>query len=134
MQPGDARAWMLSEAMDWLDSAQRLQRQFFRIGQSLEGPVWEPPVDMVDDGRRMELLVALPGVPQGCFDVRIESQAIVVRGDRVIGSRIAPGTVVRLEIPYGRFERRIELPAGVYEVVAMRLEDGCLRIQLELAP
>ncbi len=134
MRTSDAQAWMLSEAMEWLDSAERLQRQFFRIGQGLAGPTWEPPVDMVDDGRRVELLVALPGVPQDCFEVRIEPQAIVVRGERALGMWTAPGTVVRLEIPYGRFERRIELPAGIYQIVAMRMVDGCLRIQLELVP
>ena len=89
---------------------------------------------MVDNGRQMDLLVALPGVPPDRFEVRIERQTIVVRGERAIGANVGPGAVVRLEIPYGRFERRIELPTGIYQVVAMQLENGCLRIQLELVP
>lgn len=125
---------MLSQAVDLLDSAERLQRQFFQIGRAHDGPSWEPPVDMVDNGRQMDLLVALPGVPPDRFEVRIERQAIVVRGERAIGANVGPGAVVRLEIPYGRFERRIELPTGIYQVVAMQLENGCLRIQLELVP
>jgi HSP20 family molecular chaperone IbpA len=37
---------------------------------------------------------------------------------------------VRLEIPYGRIERRIDLPAGRYELVGSELLDGCLRVRL----
>ena len=48
---------MLSQAVDLLDSAERLQRQFFQIGRAHDGPSWEPPVDMVDNGRQMDLLV-----------------------------------------------------------------------------
>jgi HSP20 family molecular chaperone IbpA len=36
----------------------------------------------------------------------------------------------RLELPYGRFERRIELPPGRYEVVQRELIDGCLTLSL----
>ena len=36
----------------------------------------------------------------------------------------------RLEIPYGRFERRIELPPGLYELEAHEYVDGCLCIAL----
>lgn len=134
MRPLDARAWMLSQAVELLDSAERLQRQFFQIGQARDGPCWEPPVDMVDNGRLLDLLVALPGVPPDRFEVHIERQAIVVRGDRAVGAKLGPGTVMRLEIPYGRFERRIALPTGSYRVVEMQMEHGCLHIQLELVP
>ncbi len=89
---------------------------------------------MVDNGGQLDLLVALPGVPPDRFEVRIESRAIVVRGERAIGASVGPGAVLRLEIPYGRFERRIELPAGLYRVVARQMVDGCLRIKLELEP
>jgi HSP20 family protein len=41
------------------------------------------------------------------------------------------GTVIhRLEIPYGRFERRIELPPGRYDAVRRELIDGCLTLAL----
>ena len=45
----------------------------------------------------------------------------------------AIGTVAaihRLEIPYGRFERRIALPAGRFEVARSDLVDGCLTLSL----
>ena len=131
MRTRDTHAWMLAEAVDLLHSAARLNRQFFQIAPARGGPCWEPPVDMVDDGQRLTLLVALPGVAPDHFDVRIEADAIVVSGSRAIGASLAHGTVVRLEIPYGRFERRIRLPEGTFRLLDMPLENGCLRIQLE---
>lgn len=131
MRTRDTHAWMLAEAVDLLHSADRLNRQFFQIAPARGGPCWEPPVDMVDDGQRLTLLVALPGVAPDQFDVRIEPGAIVVSGQRAIGTSLAHGTVVRLEIPYGRFERRIRLPDGSFRLLDMPLEHGCLRIHLE---
>ena len=130
----ETHAWMLSDAVDLLTSAERLQRQFFRIAPPRGGPCWEPPVDVIDNGRQLTLVVALPGVPPDQFEVRIEPPEIVVRGDRSIGASVGSGAIVRLEIPYGRFERRIVLPPATYRLVDMQLENGCLRINLEPAP
>jgi hypothetical protein len=38
--------------------------------------------------------------------------------------------VVRLEIPYGRMRRRIDLPPGRYALVERQLERGCLFLRL----
>ena len=40
-------------------------------------------------------------------------------------------TVIRrLEIPYGRFERRLTLPAGHYELIEQACQHGCLMLRL----
>jgi hypothetical protein len=38
--------------------------------------------------------------------------------------------VVRLEIPYGRMRRRIDLPPGHYALLERQLERGCLFLRL----
>ncbi len=134
MRSLDTQAWMLAEAVDLLQSAERLQQQFFRIGVPRGAPCWEPPVDMVANGHQLMLLVALPGVPPDRFAVRVEHDAILVQGERSSGARAAPGSVMRLEIPYGRFERHILLPHARYRLVDMLLENGCLRINMESTP
>jgi HSP20 family protein len=134
MRSFDTRAWMLAEAVDLLADAERLQRQFFRISPARGGPCWEPPVDVIDNGHSLTLLVALPGVPPDQFEVQVEGQALVVRGERRIGASVGSGAIVRLEIPYGRFERQVVLPAGTYKLADMQLENGCLRIHLEPLP
>jgi hypothetical protein len=39
-------------------------------------------------------------------------------------------TVVRLEIPYGRMRRRVDLPPGHYVLVERRLDRGYLFLRL----
>src|SRR5450830_108578 len=131
MRYPDSRAWMLAEAVELLQSADRLHRQFFQIGQHSEPPNWEPPVDMYVNDRELGLLIALPGVTPERFDVVLEQQAIVVRGERSFGANIGPGAILRMEIPYGRFERRIGLPFGSFRLADMLLENGCLKLTLE---
>lgn len=126
----DPRAWMLTEAIELLHNADRLQRQFFQLGYSGQAPCWEPPVDMYQSGRELGLLIALPGVAPEQLEVTLEAQAIVVRGARAFCAGLGPGAIIRLEIPYGRFERRVGLPDGDYRLVDSRFEHGCLRLQL----
>jgi HSP20 family protein len=128
-------AGMLAEAVEMLERADRLQRQFFRIGQASDVAVWEPPIDMYGDANDLGVVVALPGVAPDLCEVQLESTALIVRGWRPFGgARRSSASVLRLEIPYGRFERRIELPFGDYQIRSMQLEHGCLRVQLERLP
>ena len=56
--------WMWGEAVDLLEQAERLQRQFFRLAGGAEQARWEPPVDVFADGDEILVEVALPGVPR----------------------------------------------------------------------
>lgn len=131
MRHPDPSAWMLAEAVELLQTADRLQRQFFQIGPPGDAPCWEPPVDMYVNDREIGLLIALPGVVPERFEVSLEQQAIVVRGERSFGANLGTGAILRMEIPYGRFERRILLPFGIFQLNEMLLENGCLKITLD---
>lgn len=131
MRHHDARAWMLAEAMELLQGAERLQRQFFQLGPDRESPSWEPPVDMYVNDREVGLLIALPGVAPERLEITLEEQAIVVFGERSFGTSAGRGSILRMEIPYGRFQRRILLPYGSFRLTDMLLENGCLKITLE---
>jgi HSP20 family molecular chaperone IbpA len=121
---------MWAEALELLQDAERLQRQFFRIGVLHDAPRWEPPVDLYENGDDLTLLVALPGVTPQQFEVVLAPNLIVVRGERSLPTNSRHAAIHRLEIPYGRFERRIALPAGQFELFDRRLEHGCLVLQL----
>lgn len=131
MRYSDVRTWMLADAVELLVNADRLQRQFFQIGQPDDCPRWEPPVDMFVNDREIGLLIALPGVAPERFEVLLEQQAVVVSGERSFGANFPSGSILRMEIPYGRFERRIPLPYGTFQLGEMILENGCLRLTLE---
>ena len=131
MRRQDTMAWMLTEAVEQLQRADRLQRQFFRMGERSPVPCWEPPVDVVASQGELRVVVALPGVALDRLDVALEDSVIVVRGERPLGTGLLAGEILRLEIPYGRVERRIALPYGIYRLAEMQLENGCLRLHLE---
>lgn len=120
---------MWAEALELLRGTERLQRRFFQIGAA-EAPGWEPPVDLYETGDGLTLCVALSGVAADELEVFLESGSVVVRGERAFPVEYQRAIIYRLEIPYGRFERRIVLPAGRYELVDRRLEDGCLTLGL----
>ena len=123
-----SRSAMWAEALELLQSAERLQRQFFQVGESTGGPCWEPPVDLYESGDELTLLVALPGVSAQQLEVILETASIFVRGERTLPFRSHQAAIHRLEIPYGRFERRVALPLGSLELAGKSLENGVLTL------
>jgi HSP20 family protein len=130
MRMRDPGSWMWAEALELLQDAERLQRQFFRVGVLQDAPCWEPPVDLYENGDQLRLLVALPGVTPQQLEVALAPGLIMVRGERSLPAISRRAAIHRLEIPYGRFERRVALPAGPFELIGQRLEDGCLVLEL----
>jgi HSP20 family protein len=132
MRRQNLMAGMLAEAVAMLERADRLPRQFFWIGQTSDVPRWEPSVDVYRrSNNELGVLVALPGVAPDRYEVTLEDAVITVRGERLLEAGAGSGAILRLEIPYGPFERRINLPYGSYRVLSARLENGCLRLRLE---
>jgi HSP20 family protein len=130
---------MWAEACALLDEAERKHRHFFELLTAPSmAPVWEPPADIFTDGSELQVVVALPGARSEDVAVQLTSSGLQIDthvpppGSRSPGSR-SPGsrlTVVRLEIPYGRMRRRIDLPSGRYALIERRLERGCLFLRL----
>lgn len=131
MRQTDLNAWMLTEAIELLHGAGRLHRQFFQLTRAGDTPRWEPPVDMFGNDRELCLLIALPGVMPERLDVSLVQQVVVVQGERSLGASFGADTIFQLEIPYGRFERRVLLPHADFRMVDMLLQNGCLRLTLE---
>ena len=130
MRSDDDSVWMLSGAADLLQTSSRLAQQYFRLGPNRELLCWEPPVDVHQRENELGVLVALPGVAPDRYEVTLEHAVLTVRGERSRSVSLSSGLILHLEIPYGRFERRIRLPEGEYQIVSMQLEHGCLRLQL----
>lgn len=129
--PSDPKDWMWADALEMFERAERLQRQIYQLGRGKsDQPAWAPPVDVFETNHTLFILVALPGVLAQDVEVVCEGGRIAVRGVRRPPQQFTAATVHRLEVPYGRFERRIELPAGTFEVNGTELVHGCLVIRL----
>ncbi|MBN8829905.1 MAG: Hsp20/alpha crystallin family protein [Sphingomonadales bacterium] len=122
---------MWADAVDLLERMQRIQRQSFAPGRPAGGmPNWEPPVDMIETAGELLVLVALPGVDLDQTDAYIEDGVLVVRGHRILPPELRHARVHRLELPQGRFERRLPLPGGHYDNVRRSSAHGCLLVTL----
>jgi HSP20 family protein len=124
-------SWMWAEACEMLERAQRMQRQFFRLGHAIEAhPRWEPHVDIVAYGSEVQIMIALPGVAPEHVSVRIQDGVLSVTAIRPLPMTRQTTAIHRLEIPYGRFERRVVLPAGEYRLMDQGCANGCLVLRL----
>lgn len=129
-----ARDWMWSEACEMLARAERMHRELFRpAGTQARQPAWEPPVDILESESEVLALVALPGVNIEDAQVVIEDGDLVIAGARVLPAELRTATIHRLELPQGRFYRRVRLPAGRYGGVRRAVAAGCLVITLQKA-
>ena len=127
----DANSWMWPEACAMLARAERLHRQFFHVGEAQSRqPVWEPPVDVLETRGYVLVLVAVPGVDPETVGAAIEDDALVVVGDRSLPAELSGAWIHRMELPQGRFERRIRLPRGRYGEVRCASANGCLVVTL----
>ena len=131
MSKNDPVNWMLSEAIDSLARTERLRQQFFSL-QSMAGAreaTWEPPIDVLETEREILIFVALPGVDPEQVEAVIENGTLVISGDRVLPTELRNARIHRLELPQGRFERRIALPTGRYAVSRFAV-NGCIGLRL----
>ena len=122
--------YAFQRGFEMLARGEILSRTFFLRRDALQRPVWEPPVDVYEKPGELFVLVALPGVDPARVQVAVEGSELIVTGDRS-RPEVCVGLEVRqLEIPYGRFERRVALRAGRHELARREFVDGCLLLLL----
>jgi len=126
------RSWMWAEACARLDEAERRHRRFFELLTApAAAPVWEPPANILSIGRAIEVTVALPGARAEDVVAQITPSGLLIETTVAPPAFGSEAEVVRLEIPYGRMRRRIDLPAGSYALLELKLERGYLFLRLE---
>jgi len=125
------RSWMWAEACALLDEAERRHRQFFELLATPSAPpAWEPPVDIYASEQELLIVVALPGATPDSVRVQTTEAGLRISAEAPC-PRLAPrASVVRMELPYGRMQRHVQLPAGRYALADQQLANGCLRVRL----
>ncbi|MDR3531135.1 MAG: Hsp20/alpha crystallin family protein [Rhodopila sp.] len=118
---------MWSEALAVLARADRLHGQVFRPTDT----GWEPPIDVLETETGLLIVVALPGVRREEMEIVIGHGELLVRGTRRWPTLQRLARVHRIELPHGRFERRLRLPPGTYHLVGRDYRDGCLLLTLQ---
>lgn len=123
--------WMLAEAIATLAQAEHMQRQLFRLRapQQAPEPCWEPLTDVIETDAGVLVTVALPGVDPDAVVATVDDGMLVVAGRRALPPELRHAVIHRLELPQGRFERRIPLPPGRY-TIRRSAQNGCLVFSL----
>jgi HSP20 family molecular chaperone IbpA len=131
MASRDPIDWMLSDAFETLARAERMHQQFLKLRPwaGADEPSWEPPIDVLETDREVLILIALPGVDPDEVEAAIDGDALVVSGRRVLPAELRNARIHRLELPQGRFERRIALPLGRYTITRFATF-GCVGLRL----
>ncbi|MGH7768199.1 MAG: Hsp20/alpha crystallin family protein [Candidatus Binatia bacterium] len=129
--------WMWRQASDLLEHAERIQRCFLQAALvGLQAPLsqsarWSPTVNVVETDEDLWAIFALAGVAADQMELRLEDGALIVSGHRPLPECFLDAELKVLEIPCGRFERRLQLPRDVsLSLGKVRQQDGLLFIQL----
>jgi HSP20 family protein len=131
MDGRDTNAWMWGDALEMLERADRLRRQLFQPDFGRPGrPSWEPPADVIETAVEVLIIAALPGVKEEAVHLAIEGTCLLISGERILPPELVNAVIHRLELPQGRFERRVPLPSGHYDQIRRKSADGCLVVAL----
>lgn len=127
----DPGHWMWTEACVLLERADRLRNRFFEPVLSVsDSASWSPPVDVYENEQEIWVFSALPGVASADLNVYVEADCLIVTGHRSLPDCIRGAAIHRMEIPHGRFERRIRLSNTNLTVDTTTFENGFLSLRL----
>lgn len=131
MSSKDPVNWMLTDAIETLARAERMHQQFLTL-QPVAGtrePSWQPPIDVLETEREILIFIALPGVDPDEVEAILDKGTLVVSGRRALPAELRNARILRLELPQGRFERRIPVPSGRYSITRFAT-NGCVGLRL----
>jgi HSP20 family protein len=136
-RPAGLEAWRLPLADPWRMMHDLLHDPFAGVGQlerwfgDFSPRLFQPHIDMVDDGDALRLTAELPGMERQDVEILVEEDALVLRGEKKLESRSEEQGCYRLERAFGSFQRVIPLPDGVDVAQAeARFDKGVLTIRL----
>lgn len=139
MPKQDPHDWMWAEAVAMLARAELAQDRPERTSggssprKTARAAAWTPAVDVIETEAAVMILVSLPGVSSDAVEASLEGDSVLVSGRRTLPPELQTAVIHRLELPMGRFERRIPIPPGRYDGVRRTTRDGCLLISLHKA-
>ena len=84
---------------------------------------WKPRDELI-------ITAALPGVTADEVEIVVHEDSLAIVGVRRLPAFLQRARILRMELPHGRFERRVGIPPGRYEITRRDLTDGLLIVVL----
>ena len=96
---------------------------------------WMPSVDILEKDGNIILRAELPGMTEKDIDLRIEGDALTLKGERKMDNEEKKSNYHRIESFYGSFTRSFRLPETVdLDKVNAEYKNGVLTITLPKKP
>jgi HSP20 family protein len=103
-------------------------------GQSGEGGMLMPHMDVSETDRELKICAELPGVSEKEIDVRLEDDVLVIRAEKKFERKDDKENYHFMERSYGTFQRAVRLPGPVDpEQVQANFENGVLTVSVPKA-
>jgi HSP20 family protein len=121
------RRGLLGEFFDGGPIARRMRRR------AALRAAFKPKADIFEHDDTLVIKAELPGVKKGDVEVTVDDGDLVISGERKAESAIKDDDYYQGETLYGRFYRRLPLPAGAkLEQITAEHKDGVLEIRVSL--
>ena len=102
-----------------------------RSGQELADALGYLPLDVAETAEAYVLTAELPGVSMEAIEVHVEDNVITIKGTKAAPQDTPDVKYLRLERPYGDFQRSLALPRNVDpEQVSATYKEGVLRVNI----
>ena len=90
-----------------------------------------PPVNVREEDSQVVASVELPGMEEKDIDVTVQRDAVRISGEKKEEAETKEEDFYRMESSYGRFDRRIDLPADIDEdKTQAEFKNGLLTIRM----
>ena len=97
--------------------------------------IFQPRIDVVDEGDALRISADLPGLEREDVEVLVEDGFLVLRGEKKHEAQTEEKGCFRLERAFGSFQRVIPLPEDVDpERAEARFDKGVLTLRLPKRP
>jgi len=98
------------------------------------GAEWIPMLDLVENATEFVVRLEVPGIHKENLDIQLTGLMLTITGKREFAAEVPGETFLMKERLYGKFARKIRLPAPVTETkVVANYEDGVLLVHLPKA-
>ena len=86
---------------------------FSRGAQDVDAGAWSPLVDIIEQGDEIIIKMEIAEVDQKGIDIKVDGNAMTIKGERTLEEGTKREDYLRLERPYGTFSRSFSLPTTV---------------------
>jgi HSP20 family protein len=121
---------METEFYKTFDSIFRLMNPALHGHQS-----WKPQMDAYESSEEIVIVAEIAGINKEDLHIEVSRRSVKIHGKRKRTTLMEDIRYSLVEIPYGRFERVLMLPAPINtETVSAKYTDGLLQIRITKLP